>query len=141
VNGPRPSVGLYWYADFDPTTGAGMAAPLNQLLVRTDTPSLYYKSGFANTAWTLIGTGGGGGGAVAAFTYTCTGSEDPDGFVVPLPTPRADTNFVAVAQCAGVTDIFGIDVPQASNTTTTITVRTTTTPTEGDVIAFVVSEI
>lgn len=64
AGGPRPSVGLYWYDDADPTTGVGMAAPLDQLLVRTDTPSIYYKSGTANTAWTKIGAGAGGGGGL-----------------------------------------------------------------------------
>lgn len=66
ANGPQPSVGLYWYDNTDPTTGGGMSAPLNQLLVRTDSPSIYYKSGSTNTAWTKIGTasGGGGGGTV-----------------------------------------------------------------------------
>lgn len=61
ANGPYPSVGLYWLDNTDPTAGGGMSAPLNQLLIRTDTPSLYYKSGAANTAWTRIGAGAGGG--------------------------------------------------------------------------------
>ncbi len=62
ANGPVPSVGLYWLENVDPSIGGGVSAPLNQLLIRTDTPSLYYKSGSANTAWTRIGTGTGGGG-------------------------------------------------------------------------------
>jgi hypothetical protein len=44
-NGPEPSVGLYWFANFDPTTSSGMNAPLFQLLIRTDNDSIYYKSG------------------------------------------------------------------------------------------------
>lgn len=91
-DGPEPAVGLYWYASFDPTTGAGMAAPLNQLLVRTDTPSLYYKSGTANTAWTRIGTGTGGGGGVTSITcstgLTCT------------PNPITTTGSVAITNTA-----------------------------------------
>ena len=68
ADGPYPSVGLYWYDSHDPTSGAGMTAPLNQLLVRTDSPSLYYKSGGANTAWTRIGTGTSSGGTVTSIT-------------------------------------------------------------------------
>jgi hypothetical protein len=55
-----------------------MAAPLYQLLVRTDSPSIYYKSGTANTAWTMIGTSGGSGGTgtiagSAEATYVAVG--------------------------------------------------------------------
>lgn len=53
----QPFVGLIWYADFDPTTGDGVDAPISQLLVRTDSPSLYYKSGPAPTDWIRIGVG------------------------------------------------------------------------------------
>ena len=56
-----PALGLYWQSSTDPTSGGGVAAPLNQLLVRTDVPSLYYKSGAANTAWTQIGSSPSGG--------------------------------------------------------------------------------
>lgn len=65
--GPYPNVGLTWIENFDPTTGGGVSAPLNQFLIRTDVPSLYYKSGAANTAWTLLGVGG-GGGSVTSIT-------------------------------------------------------------------------
>ncbi|MGC1490831.1 MAG: hypothetical protein WA798_05610, partial [Candidatus Acidiferrum sp.] len=107
-NGPQPAVGLYWFLDADPTTGAGMAAPLYQLLVRTDTPSIYYKSGTANTAWTLIGTssGGGGGGTVTSITcgtgLTCT------------PTPITTTGSVAITNTA---------VTPATYTNATVTVN------------------
>jgi len=69
--GPYPSVGLYWFDNVDPTTGAGMSAPANQLLVRTDTPSIYYKSGPADTAWTKIGNGAGGGGTGTVTSVAC----------------------------------------------------------------------
>lgn len=64
ADGPTPSVGLYWLDSKDPTTNPGMNAPPNQLLIRTDQPSIYYKSGPASTAWTQLGLGGGPGGAV-----------------------------------------------------------------------------
>lgn len=73
VNGPQPSVGLYWYDNTDPTVGGGMSAPLNQLLVRTDTPSIYYKSGSTNTGWTRIGLGATGGGGTVTSVGCGTG--------------------------------------------------------------------
>jgi hypothetical protein len=73
---PTPAVGLYWLLNGDPTISPGANAPLNQLGIRTDTPSLYYKSGAANTAWTSLSGGGGGGGTVTSITcgagLTCT---------------------------------------------------------------------
>ncbi len=75
----EPSVGLNWFFNVDPTASSGVSAPQWQFGVRTDSPSLYYKSGTANTAWTKIGTGtGGGGGTVTGITcgtnMTCTPS-------------------------------------------------------------------
>ena len=106
LDGPEPAVGLYWYASFDPTTGGGMAAPLNQLLVRTDTPALYYKSGTANTAWTKIGNGAAGGtGTVTSVAcgtaLNCT------------PDPIVTAGTVALANTA---------VTPSSYTNSTITV-------------------
>lgn len=87
-NGPYPSVGLYWYLDSDPTAGGGMSAPYKQLLVRTDDPSLYYKSGDANTAWTKIGAGAAAGGTVTSIAcgtgLSCT------------PSPITTTGTIAV---------------------------------------------
>jgi hypothetical protein len=57
---PVPAVGLYWLHAGDPTTGAGVCAPLYQLLFRTDNNTLYYKSGAACTAWTPFSGAGGG---------------------------------------------------------------------------------
>lgn len=70
-NGPQPAVGLYWYTNSDPTVGGGVAAPLAQLLIRQDVPSIYFKSGSANTAWTKIGSGA-GGGAGTVTSLTCS---------------------------------------------------------------------
>lgn len=66
TNGPYPSLGLYWFLNSDPTAGGGISAPLNQLLIRTDSPSIWYKSGAANTAWTRVGTPSGLGGTVTS---------------------------------------------------------------------------
>lgn len=60
--GPYPAIGLYWFDNVDPTVVPGMQAPLNQILIRTDQPSIYYKSGPLATDWTKVGIGSGGGG-------------------------------------------------------------------------------
>lgn len=54
----KPLIGLMWLATSDPTIAPGAAAPLDNLLIRTDTNSLYYKSGALNTDWILIAGGG-----------------------------------------------------------------------------------
>ena len=73
LGAPEPSVGLYYYFTGDPTTGGGQNAPLYQLGVRTDVPSLYYKSGTANTSWTRIGNGSTSGGTVTSVACAGTG--------------------------------------------------------------------
>lgn len=56
---PWPNVGITWFFNVDPTVGAGIpGVPLNQFGVRTDIPSFYYKSGAADTAWTILSGGG-----------------------------------------------------------------------------------
>lgn len=52
--------------DSDPTVFAwgGTNAAANSILIRTDVPSTYYKSGPLKTNWTLVGSGGGGGGGL-----------------------------------------------------------------------------
>ena len=72
-NGPQPNVGLTWYTSSDPTTGAGVSAPLAQLLVRQDVPSVYDKSGPLNTNWTKIGAGAGGGAGTVTSVSCGTG--------------------------------------------------------------------
>lgn len=66
ANGPYPNVGIDWFLDRDPTVPPGQAAPLEQFLIRTDEPSLYYKSGPGDTDWTAIGAGGGGGAGISS---------------------------------------------------------------------------
>lgn len=61
---PEPSIGLYWYANVDPTIAPGVCAPQYQLLIRTDAPALYAKTGTTCTAWTKIGNGTSSGGTV-----------------------------------------------------------------------------
>jgi len=59
---------------------------------------------------------------------------------VPLPSARANTNYIAIGQCAGVAMIVGIDIPAADYTTTQIHVITTGPLTAGDELAFEVAD-
>ena len=96
-NGPQPNVGLTWYTSSDPTTGAGVAAPLAQLLIRQDTPSIYYKSGPLPTNWTEAGVGGGGGGGGTVTDVTGTnGVQVTSGTTTPLVqlAPCGSTNKI-----------------------------------------------
>ena len=72
ANGPVAAVGLYWLQNSDPTVLPGVNAPLNQLLFRTDVPSIYYKSGAANTAWTLLGSSSAAAGTITGSGTTNT---------------------------------------------------------------------
>ena len=95
-NGPQPALGLYWYDNTDPAAGAGMSAPLNQLLVRTDTSQIYYKSGTANTAWTALSTGGGGGtvtSVACGVGLSCSPS--------PITTTGTATLAITPTTCGG----------------------------------------
>lgn len=73
---PEPNVAITWTTAVDPTSSTGVPAPLWQFLIRTDVPSLYYKSGNGNTAWTQLGaaTPSPGGG----ITWT-SGTGAPSG--------------------------------------------------------------
>ena len=91
-NTPQANVGIRWFTATDPTSGTGVAAPLWQFLVRTDNNSLYFKSGSANTAWTLISGGGGGGGTVTSITCTANAG------LLCTPNPITGTGTLGLAQ-------------------------------------------
>ena len=113
-----PSVGLYWYSNVDPTTGAGVQAPLNQLLIRTDSPSIYYKSGATATGWTALGGGGGGGditGVTAGTSLTGGGTSGDVTLNVSLPGASCGASQAVTAlsaagtgTCSTVGDITGV---------------------------------
>lgn len=123
---PEPAVGLYWQSNTDPTAGGGVSAPLWQLLWRTDQPSVYYKSGTANTAWTKVGSGTSSGGSVTSITcggdLSCTPAN---------PITTAGTiDIAAIATSRLFGNVSGISAPPAAITgtqaTTLLDVFTTT---------------
>lgn len=116
----EPSVGLYWYFNVDPTIGPGVNAPLWQIGIRTDNPSIYYKSGPSDTSWTLIGSAGGGpiSLGIQSFIYIADGSETTAGFDINLPVARADTNYIALVQRGQTAEDFELAQPPATYTPT-----------------------
>ena len=76
-----------------------------------------------------------------SFLYTCLGTEG-DEFVIPFPTARADTNYVATVQLAKsvVGAQYLCSASPTAYTTTGITVITGVAPQAGDVLAIIVEE-
>ncbi len=103
--GPVPSVGIYWLENFDPATGGGVNAPLNQLLIRTDAPSLYYKSGTANTAWTRLGSGT---SAVTAVTGTFPIAVTNDAGVYNVTSATAVTGTFPIAVTLNDAGVYSV---------------------------------
>lgn len=73
------------------------------------------------------------------FRYTASGSEDPAGFPITLPTARADANYNAIVTCGVVADILAFSV--SAQTTTEITVVPSGQPTAGDVYFVICEEL
>lgn len=88
------------------------------------------------------GGGGGGGGNPQRFVYTANGTEGSD-FNVNLPAARVSDLYNVVAQLQGVTNMFGIDLPDilaGDRTTTQFRVVTTSPVINGDRIYFEASD-
>lgn len=93
-----PMIGLWWLSTVDPTVAPGVSAPLDQMLYRTDNNSLYRKSGNADTAWTLVGSGGGSSGTgPQAFMYGPATGAEANPMTVNLPVARGNALYVAMA--------------------------------------------
>lgn len=88
---------LYYASDTDPTAAGGVSAPVGQLLFRTDVPSIYYKSGTANTAWTALGR------SAAVLTPTTCGA----GQAVTAISSAGVGTCTAVASLVSAQWIFG----------------------------------
>ena len=120
--------------DADPTTGAGLSAPLGSLALRTDVVGLYLRTGVvALTEWTRVPTV-----EMVSQIYTATGAEGTD-FQVTLDTPQAADTYEVFAQGRGMAVLVGIDLPNdapTDRTTTEFRVITTGLLTAGDKIAF-----
>lgn len=87
-------------------------------------------------------SGGGGGSSVTTIRYVATGAEGSD-FFVTLPAARANDTYKVSASCAGVAQIFGMDMPDllaGDRTLTQFRVVTTGSLTVGDQIDFIVAD-
>ena len=58
VGGQEPYLGLIRVEASDPTISPGFSGVPNELLMRTDSPGVYFKSGAANTDWTHVAGAG-----------------------------------------------------------------------------------
>lgn len=111
AGGPVPSVGLYWVDNVDPTIAPGLSAPLNQLLIRTDSPAIYYKSGAASTAWTQIGASGtnvsGTTNKIAKFTSASTvGNSQITDDGTTVTTPNVNGMYLNIDQGPAIANFF-----------------------------------
>lgn len=123
-----PALGLYWRLASDPTAGAGQSAPLNQLLIRTDIPEIYYKSGAANTAWTRLGAGGGtvgGSGTAGTVPRWATGTTLGNSSVTDTGTSCTVKDFRGTAVSESVTANTNDWAPVGIATTSIILVSAT----------------
>lgn len=122
----------------DPTAGGGYAAPLGSLLMRTDTPGVYFKTGGANTAWTkLIAENTN----LRATDYTATGAEGSDFNVAIAGTALPNDVYEIYWAPKGVTLIPVLDLPDTlagDRTTTTFRVITSANLTAGDILSFLI---
>lgn len=138
----EPALGLYWYADVDPTVSPGVDAPLWQLLVRTDSPSIYYKAGFDPTDWVLIGSSAAPPtpGTQQVFAYQVDGTEaDRSNIVIPLPAARADALYQVQITQSTAANYLGPKIQAASRTTTEFVMSLTANATVGDIFWFTVA--
>lgn len=141
---PVPASEVIWtFTGGDPTAPPGVAAVQYALGIRIDAPSIWFHTGVLPTQWIKVGDGSGGGGTtLQIFTYDVTGAEpDLSEIDVTLPSAMADTSYGVIAQCQGTTNIAGLDVPDASKTTTQFTVVATGNLTIGDRLLFMVGEL
>lgn len=112
VTDTHGQTGLLYSIASDPTTGGGINAPLWQLLVRTDVPSVYYKSGTASTAWTLLGSSSAGSGDLQFVTTDSnfTGSGTPASPLALAIDVHIARNLLAANQVVAVGDVQGADL-------------------------------
>ena len=122
----------------DPTVGGGVAAPLGSILLRTDAPSLYIKTGGANTAWTKLVAENQN---LRATDYTATGLEGSD-FSVAISGAALPTDVYELYWAPkGVAQIPVVDLPDTlvgDRTTTTFRVITSANLTAGDILSFLI---
>lgn len=135
------NLGLTWFSTVDPTVGAGVSAPLNQFLIRTDVPGLYYKSDAANTAWTQLASAGPSPTGYEIVNYIATGAEGTD-FNVAIGVVMANDSYGLVWAPAGMSGnlVPVADLPNilaGDRTTTQFRVIVSNNLTAGDKLTFI----
>ncbi len=122
--------------DTDPTSGAGIVAPVGSVALRTDTPGVYVRtSPLLATGWTLLPPA-----ETVRQIYTATGAEGTD-FIVPLDVAQATSTYEVFAQARGMATLVGIDLPADPGDRSPLGFRIITTGalSAGDKIAFLIT--
>lgn len=120
----------------DPSAGGGLVAPIGSLAMRTDSASLYVKTGAGNTAWTKIFTGS----ALLDVNYVATGVEGTD-FNVPIGSTLPNDVYNLFWAPKGVASVPVLDLPDTlagDRTTTQFRVITSANLTAGDILTFLI---
>lgn len=136
----NPGLPVQYFLDSDPITFNGWGqtnAEQNSVLYRTDSPSIYLKIGPGVGDWQLFGTGVVSVPSIS-FRYIVSGLE-PDLSELTIQLPSAIIgNYEVFVNCQGCANIVGLDIPEASHTTTQFLVSATGELITGDVLSFLV---
>ncbi len=97
-----PNIGLYYVSNTDPTIAPGVSSPGYQFLMRTDSPSLYYKSSAASTGWTQIGLGS---AAITTLVSEVSGGNEQFVFGTGY---NGNLNFDGVSTVLGMVPVAGV---------------------------------
>ena len=132
--------GLVWSINSDPSVAPGLAAPQWQFAIRTDVPSLYYKSGTGNTAWTLLGSSSAGTGTVTSVACGANMSCSPSpitsaGTVATVSSPTF-SGTVTGANLTATSAVTGATLHSTAGTLVGTSLSVGTTGNFGDAITF-----
>lgn len=122
----------------DPSTGAGVVAPVGVLYVQTTPARVWQKQSASNTAWVVVAKGD----TSQRFSYAATGTETAD-FFVDLPAARASGDYLVQATSAGTTAAVMIDCPSqlvTDRTTTQFRVLLSAPPSVNDRFEFCITD-
>lgn len=115
----------------DPSAGAGVAAPIGSLYLRTNGVP-YIKIGVGNTEWASFQPG-----SPQRFRYVANGAEGSS-FTITLPAARANAGYMVFCTLADVAAGLGFSLPTAGRTINDFPMLTTGDLSNGDTLEFFV---
>lgn len=117
----------------DPTAGAGVAAPIGSLYLRTNGVP-YIKTGAGNTAWSSFTPG-----SPQRFRYVANGAEGSS-FTITLPAARANAGYMVFCTLADVAAGLAFSLPTAGRTINDFPMLTSGDLSNGDTLEFFVTD-